>query len=329
MDMQTRSKMDLFSANVQSMKGKFISQSILLKRLAALLYAVEGRAIDLEAIQMSFELIKGKTHLFSSFRGNSAMTIATALSLHSDPHKQLTETLAVYEMLKAQNFWASDYLVVAAYQIADNTTNNKYAETIERTKAFYEGMKAQHYFITGQDDYIFAAMLGLSDLEIDSGLRRMERMYGAFKPVFRTGSGVQALTQVLALSGEDKDVEACVFNLSDRFRQRGMRLDRLYTLPSLGILALLPVDVDTLVGDVIEAFEALRAQKGFGPWTLTKQELLLFSLFLIAYGWVDNVRDGIVTSAISTSLTNIIIAQQTAIAVAAASSASAAASSSN
>jgi hypothetical protein len=63
--------------------------------------------------------------------------------------------------------------------------------------------------------------------------------------------------------------------LRDAFRARGIRLEKVYTLSSLGILSLLPSDVETIAGEVAEAYEYLRTQKGFGSFTISKQELLL------------------------------------------------------
>lgn len=106
-------------------------------------------------------------------------------------------------------------------------------------------------------------------------------------------------------------------------------MDKTYTLSSLGILSLLPSDRDSLVDQIVETQDWLRTQKGFGGWSIDKQELLLFSSALIAIQYVENLRNGVLTSAISTSITNIIIAQQAAMAAAAAASAAAASSSSN
>lgn len=120
-----------------------------------------------------------------------------------------------------------------------------------------------------------------------------------------------------------------VLALRDAFRNRGIRLDKEYTLSSLGVLSLLPCDSDTLIEDVEETYEWLRTKKGFGNWTITKQELLLFSAALVAFKYVEDVKEGILTTTLSTSMTNIIIAQQTAIAIAATSSATTASSSSS
>lgn len=322
-----QSRIELFWMNTQRLKGKFVWQDALLRRLAALLFAAQDKEVDEVAIRDSHDLIKRNTSRLSSFRGNSVMSLSALLALHDSRESQLAETIHVYDLMKASGFKASDYLVIAAYQIAANTRREGYSHTIERAKAFYDGMKARHYFITGHNDYIYAAMLGLSDVEVDAGLERMEQLYEALKPEFRSADALQALTQVLVLSGDNEGIETHLLDLRDAFKRRGMRLDRQHTLSSLGLLSLLPADPGTLADEVIEAYESLRTRAGFGQWSVTRQELLLFASALIALGYVDDAKHGILETAISTSLTNIIIAEQTAIFVAAASTAAASSSS--
>ena len=107
-------------------------------------------------------------------------------------------------------------------------------------------------------------------------------------------------------------------------RDIGLKMESPYTLPSLGILALLPGTVDEIVRDVGETFEYLRGQKGFSAWSFSKQELELYAVALVAYEHVNATKSGLLTTMLSTSITNIIIAQQAAMAAAAASSAAAA-----
>ena len=68
---QLKRQTELFSSNMQKIKKDFIWQNVLLKRLAAMLYAAEDKVIDSNAIHESHELIKKNTGLFSAFRGNS------------------------------------------------------------------------------------------------------------------------------------------------------------------------------------------------------------------------------------------------------------------
>jgi hypothetical protein len=329
MEVQYTAKLELFAENAQKMKKAFAWQNVMVNRLAALLYTAENKIVDDEAVRASYELIKENTGRFSSFRGNSVISIAASLSLSSRQETQLANTLTVYDLLKDAKFRASDYLVVSAFQIAAHTTSDQYHRTVERTKMFYDSMKAKHRFLTGQDDYIFAALLGLSDIHIEKGIDRMEQLYTVLKPEFMSGNSVQTLTQVLVLGEEAPEAATRVLALRDAFRARGLRLDKEYTLSSLGVLSLLPCNREDLVTDVSDTYEFLRTQKGFGNWSIGKQELLLLSAALVAFKNVDDVRNGILTTMLSTSITNIVIAQQAALAGAMAASAAAAASSSS
>lgn len=324
---QYTARLELFGENAQRTKKEFPWQNVMVNRLAALLYTAENKIVNEEAIRTSYELIKENTGLFSPFRATSVINIAALLSLSDEKETQLANTMTVYDLLKEAKFKASDYLVVAAYQIAAHTTSDKYLNTVERAKMFYDSMKAEHRFLTGQDDYIFAAMLGLSDIGIESGVKRMEQLYTALIPEFRSGNSVQALTQVLVLGEEASEAAVRVLELRDAFRAQDIRLDKEYTLSSLGVLSLLPCSKEEVVTDVSETYEFLRTKKGFGNWSIAEQELLLLSAALVAFKYVDDVQNGIVTTMLSTNITNIVIAQQTAIAVAAASSAAAATSS--
>lgn len=325
----TAKKLDLFTQNYKIIKGKFIWQNSLLKRLSALLYAADNREIDCDAISESYQLIKENTSAFSYFRGNTMITIATLLSLKEDRETILHNTKAVYELMKDYKFKSSDYLVIAAYQIAANTTPDNYLAVVKRAKAFYEGMKENHYLLTNQNDYIYCAMLALSNIDLTSSLAQMEGFYQTFKPIFHSGNGVQALTHVLIMGENSKETESRILSLRDAFRQNKMKVDKEYTLPSLGILALLPYHKEELVSGVEEVFKYLRTQKGFGSWSITNQELYLLSISFVTYGCMDDLNSNLITTTLSTSLTNIILAQQASMAAAVAASSAAAASSSS
>jgi len=329
MNQKLEERLTLFLENSQSMRKDFVWQDSLTKRLAALIYACENKPIDNNAIRACHDLIKKSTGAFSSFRGNLAICIATLLSLSNDRDRQLADTLAVYEMMKASKFRASDYLTIAAYQIAANTDHLNYDRVVARTKAFYDGMKQNHRFHTGKDDYIFAAMLGLSDIDVETGVDRMEQLHRQLKHYFSNGNSIQVLTQVLVLGGEPDSVITRLIRLKESMLERKIRMDREYTLSSLGILALLPSSVEASVNDISASYEFLRTQKGFGALSITKQELLLFSAAIVSSTHIDGVESDILTSNLSTNIMNIIIAQQAAIAAVVATSAATSASSSS
>lgn len=329
MKLEIQEKLNLFASNAQTIKKEFTWQNALTRRLAALLYAQENKPIDCAAIRQCHTLIKNSTGVFSAFRGNMSLCVAAMLSLSDDPERLLDNTVKVYGLLKGAKLYASDYLAVAACQIAAGADPCNYLAVVERTRAFYDGMKAYHRFYTGQDDYIFAAMLGLSDLEPVTGADHVEQLYARLKDEFWDKNSVQALAQVLVLGGISDETTNRVFTLRDALKAQKLRLDRGYSLPVLGILALLPVDVDIIVRDLDEARLYLRAQKGLGSLSVEKQELNLLSAAMIAWEYADSVKSGVLTATISTSITNIIIAQQAALIAAISVSSATAAASSN
>lgn len=322
--------LELFADNVLTIKKEFVWQNTLIKRMAALLYAQQGKAVDCEAIRQCHTLIKKNTGVFSTFRGNLAICIATLLSLTPNPQEVLDESLKVYKLLKGAKFYASDFLVIAAFQIAVQAEPSRYEDVVARTRGFYEGMKAKHFFYTSQDDYIFAAMLGLSDVEVEAGSERIEQLYSRLKDEFWNQNSVQTLAQVLVLGNSDDSVASRVLALRDAFREQKIKLDKTYTLPILGVLALLPVEADTMIRDIGIAQDTLRTKKGFVSLSLTTQELLMFATSMVASRYAANVESDMLTATLSTSITSIIIAQQAAMlaAVAASAAASAAAASS-
>lgn len=326
-------RLALFADNSRQTNKLFKWRSVQVNRLAALLFALEDRAVEGDELHNSYALIKDSTGPFSMFRGNSAISISALLSLTQDPKHILTQTMEVYDLMKEIKFRTSDYLVVAAYQIAAHTQPDQYKYTVERAKAFYDRMKQSRRFQTSQDDYIFASMLALSGADVESCGNRMDRLYEALKPQlpFRSGNSIQALTQVLALGESDETTSVSrVLELRDIFREQGLRMDKEYTLPSLGILSLLPSEIESITTDIVESYNYLRTEKGFSGWSITQPELLLLCAALVASEHLKNARGGtLLTTAAATSITNIVIAQQTALAMAAAIAASSAASSSS
>ena len=328
MENQANNRLDLFIENVQTIRKEFFFQDDSAKRLAALIYADAGKKIDRDAIQKAYDLIKQNTSIISSFRGNMAMCLSAYLSLSDKPQQMIDNSLQAYQQLRDQKLHVSDYLVVAAYQIAAQVESSEFERIAGRTRAFYDGMKAHHFFYTGTDDYIFAAMLALSDLDVDENVERIEVLFNRLKGEFWDKNSVQTLAQVMVLGSLDDEAVDKVLMLRDAMRNEGIKLDKTYTLPVLGILAMLPQPVDELVKRIDETKETLRGEKGFGFFLVTGQELLLFAASIVAS---DCVHDqDMVNANVTNSIASLIIAEQAAmIAMMAATSAASSSSSSS
>ncbi|MCL2510320.1 MAG: DUF4003 domain-containing protein [Methanomassiliicoccaceae archaeon] len=322
----TRWKLELFAENTRKAKKGLGLKSVMAKRFAALLYALEGKPLDHNAVMNAYAAMKAAAGVLSVFRGNTSIFIAAMSSLKGDPKVLFDRTSAVYDMMKDAGFWRSDFLAVAAYTVAANAEPKDYQATVDRMRTFYEGMKAQRWLFTGADDNIFAAMLALSGVDPKEGVERIGQFYILLGPGFLAKNSVLMLSQILVACEMPVQTADRVIALRDAFRERKIPLDRAYTLPLLGILAMLPVDVNTVVQDITEAQTHLREQKGFGVLSVQKQELLLYAASIVVSGYAEDVESGIVTATTATSITNMIIAMQVAMVVVAAAAANSAAS---
>jgi len=313
MNTQLQNKLELFAENTLSIKDDFIWQEPMAKRLASLTYTLEGKSINSEAIKECHELIKSEVGAFSTFRGNMAVYIAASLSLRENPEALLAHTLEVYEMLKREGFWASDYLVVTAYEIAANTETHNFEYIAARSMEFYKEMKSNIRFHIGQDDYIFAAMLAMSGIDIHEGGLKLRHLFSQLKSEFSafiSRGSIAMLAQMLVLGNSTEECVEHMLQLNRVLRKKKIRLDKTYTVASMGVLGMLAVDKYAFAEDLIAARDYLRTQKGFGALSVTTQEVLLYGVSLIANIYTAN--NNIMRTGVTNSITNLLIAQQVA-----------------
>lgn len=255
-------KLNLYVENVNRIKKTYHMQPGMIRHLSALLYTSEGKELDVEAIRRCHDLIKAETNVFSPFRGDVAVGVATLLSLWEDPQQLMQQALEVYLMMKKEAFFkASDYLAMAAYQIAASAEPDTYAAVIGRARDYYDGMKKHHWMLTGKEDYIFTSMLALSDIPVQAGVERMEAIFEEFKNDAVLSNKIHALSQVLTLGKESAATTEKVRALREACRQRNWRLDQEYTYPLLGVLSMMPGTAVSIADDLVEACCFLRGHR--------------------------------------------------------------------
>lgn len=159
-------------------------------------------------------------------------------------------------------------------------------------------------------------------MDLAEGTERIKQIYNQLKREFRNKNSVQILAQVLVLGEADDSIVNRVLALRDALRTQKIKLDKAYTLPFLGIFALLPVEIEIIVNKIGEAQDALRNKKGFRTLSVSTGELLLLAATIVASDYAENIKDGVLTATLSTCIANIIIAQEAAMVAAASSSSS-------
>ena len=312
MNENLQQKLELFVSNVNGIKKSFPWQEPMVKRLASLIYALEGQEMNATAVVKQHRTIKDSVSAFSTFRGNLSVLIAAMLSLAKNPRERFADTQEVYRLLKAEKFRTSDYLVAAAYEIASQANRADFPAVIRRMREIFLAMRSNNRFLIGADDYIYAAMLALAGLDADDAAEKVRRMYELLRadfPFLTSRSCLLHLAQIMVL-GERK--EQCVSNLIHMnriLREHKIRLDKSMVLPSLGVLAAFVNDPHKLAAEITASVNFIRTQKGFGAFSVMSQEINMYAVALIS-------TNHLAATATSTMVTNLLIAQQTAMMVA-------------
>jgi len=309
----TQKRVQLFIDNYHVIKNRFVWKTILLKRLAAIIYTLKGQTLSYETISETMRMIKGSVSVFSYFRGDMILAVATMISLQNDRQRAIEKALTVYKMMKAERFRRSSYLVIAACQIAIETDEEDFSAVVGRARDYYRGMRSQHFFVTSERDYISAALLAVSGIDPQSGLLDLEMMHKSLKTKIYSGRGVQGIAQALLMGRAGEGGAERALALREAFRQRNLRLDRDYNYQLIGLLALLGIDTDMLADEVVDTFRYMRKQKGFGTWSINKYELILIAASLVVTDIATRDDGGAAVASVSTGVTAMIVNQYIAI----------------
>ncbi|MDR0880203.1 MAG: DUF4003 domain-containing protein [Clostridioides sp.] len=303
-----KGRLELFIDNVQIIKDEFKWESILTKIFSAMIYSFNNKVIDCDAIRDSAEIIRKNSKAFSYFRGTSFFNIATMLSIRDERDVIVKRAMKIYEMLKKIGFYSSFYLTVAAYQIAVNVEDGRECEVVERAKEFFDGMKKEHRFLTGQDDYIFAAMIGISNIDIEYGLKTLKEIEGMLIQKLSYNNAVQSMSQILLLNEDTPATVNRLIEVHDLLNEKNYKV---YSdnLIQLGILSLVPEDPKSIVEEIIEVYDYLHNSKKF-KWMMTKQQLLMLSMSFAAFDMLGGIKFEVATAAISNNMINIMLAEQ-------------------
>lgn len=277
-----QNKLDLFVQNAQEIRKEYFLEWDTMKRVCALLYTLHGKTLDKEALRSCYDLIYGKVTPFSYLGGRLALVLAGQLALSENPEQLFAKTMLVYDKMKKLKFYPSDYLAYAAYLVAAQVKEEEYDWVIQRSRAYFDGVKKDHRFLTGEDDYIYMALFGLTDTSVEPTVEKTEELFQQLKPYFDVSGVTQSLSLAFSARDNSSQLVERMLQIQEGLRAAGLKLFKDDTANILEILTLVPAEVDELVGTVRECYEYLSVQKGFTGWTEEKFEILLFVSGMVA-----------------------------------------------
>ena len=245
-----------------------------------------NKKVDATTLKACKEQLKEKTGIFSNFRQTVEAPFVSMMATAQYPAEKLDKSLKYYEALK-QQFWGSEYLVLAASILADDVAEWDVEKKAARAKNIYKLMKEEHPFLTGEDDYVSAVMLAMSDKADDKALiQEAEKAYQILKQTFSSGNDVQAASFVLVLALADGDIEEkCrkMVELYESLKNAGVKYGKYYELATLAALSILPMSVEQMVEDMVAVDSFLAERKPYsGIFGMDKKTRLMHAAMIVS-----------------------------------------------
>ena len=330
MDELLKLKADLLAENYMILKRNFKWEASLVNHFGAMVHTTKGVRVNPDLLRDVRKHLKEETSWVSQFRGTNLQIISSLLCLE-DNYQQLFANVAnLYKKLRDSGFHNSTQLPLSAFTIAKTAPAEDWDHRIDRMKAFYSKMREKHFWITSTDDYVHAAILATTDMDVDSTSEEIESCYHTLnKGGMYKGNYLQTLSHVLAL-GEEETRLKChkAIKIFKELKDRKCNLNY-YGLASVGVLSLIAPDTDKIVEEVTQVYDYIYTKDGYGFWSLDRNTRSILAASLVSDYYLEGVEKGLLQVTLGNSIAAIIIAQQTAaISAACAASASAAATSS-
>jgi len=327
MEDRIRQKADLMADNYRVLKKNFKWESAQLNHFGAMVHTTKGIGVDAELLGKVKRFLKENTGWTSQFRGYNLFILSNLLCLEENYEELFSRITELYEKLRDEGLKNRAELPLTAYVIAKETDRAQWDFSIKRMIAFYQRMKENHFWLTSSDDYVYAAILAVIDMDVEKATDEIETCYTMLNDKgFHKGNNLQTLSHILAV-GEESAFDKCN---KTAWIFRGLKESGCcpvnYGLASVGVLALVAPDVQKVIEEVAEAYEYIYKKEGYGFWSIDKTTRAMLAASLVSDFYIDGIQKGILQVTLGNSIRAILIAQQQA-AVAAACAASAASAS--
>ena len=190
-----RREVEMTYEQVKSLAGWAVEKDVVLTITSY--YVTSEREFNAESFARSMVAIKEKTGWFSPLRGNLLPMIAAFLDRPGVSMEEEVERLFEKQrMLRAVGFRNTIHSYLAALLMSDDP--DLYDHEARHAKAMYVEMKKQHYFLTSDDDYAYALLLGNRGFNPVEHARVMRQYYNALRAQgLKGGNELQWMSQVL------------------------------------------------------------------------------------------------------------------------------------
>ena len=277
-----QARCEQFIENRDIVKKVFRMENSHIYPLCANIFCARGITAEEMRLRECQRILKDKTGVFSNFRGSIRTALISMMAADERPEEKLLRAMDDYELLK-RHFWGSEYLVVAAFLMAETEDSTRAAEHAVRARALYERMKKEHPLLTSSEDSVFCALMAFSEKSDELLIADMEDCYNKIKTRFHSSNSVQSASHVLALAeGAPIEKVAHMFALYDAIQAAGGKYGKYYELAVLAALSTLPLEISDVVDDMMVVDEFLSRQKGYSRWSVDRKTRMMHAAMIVS-----------------------------------------------
>ena len=291
-----RREFELTYEKVKSLAGWTVDRNVVLTITSY--YVTSEREFDAESLSRSMDAIKQKAGWFSPLRGNLLPMMAAFID---QPGVNIDEeVLRLFEkqrMLRTYGFRNTIHSYLAALFMTNDS--EFYDNEARLAKSLFGEMKKHHFFLTSDDDYMYAVLLGKRGFNPVTQAKSMRMYYDALRrEKFRAGNELQWLSQVMTYM--DEDFTPSLITRATEIHRYFAREKKVRPIhyPLIGFLTIFKVSNQELK-KILELTTALEESN---PLKWKKDMALSLGIGYVIHELVGNAEEAIVSLATSVEL---------------------------
>ena len=297
-----RQEVETTYEKVKSLAGWAVDKNVVLTITSY--YVTSEREFDSESLSRAMDALKNRSSWLSPLRGNLLPMLAAFLDQPgTDIDEEVERLFAKQQVLKGVGFRNTIHSYLAALLLTDDP--DLHDMEARQAKRIFDAMKKQHFFLTSDDDYAYAVLLGKRGEDATAHAKAMRTYYDALRAEgFRSGNELQWLSQVMTYIHIEFDAKLVsrAAEVLGQFKQSTKVRPVHY--PMIGFLTVFGV-ADAEVTKIVELAHVLEGSK---PFKSNREMALSIGIGYIMHKLTENAEEA--TISLSTSVELIVQAQQ-------------------
>jgi len=259
-------KCDLFIRNRQEMQKGFTWDYPAVKGLAAMLYTVCGKEVDINYIRTCRKFMRNALANTGYAEGQGLISAATLLALSENTEKDYQRTVKLYHMFVDRGFRASVYILMASLNVVKYKDESEFERLVDKAVQAYERVMENEWFASLDLESAYKEVFAVSfaEMDIDTYIEKTKQCYVILKDVLPTWDSVFVVTDTLLMNSSHPENKCkYVKKIYNQLREKGYYFKYDFEYSALGVLALVSDRVSRTVADVTAVCDYLETRREF------------------------------------------------------------------